>query len=385
MPGWKRYFEIGRQRVSSNDTSDNREGRPKTLQVNDFFRHQEEDLRKSARDAEKAAGRVQGFDDHRSAVVPWLRTTGIVDHLRSLKKDQIRAAIALPSQGEERIMDVILSQMDEILQEAHSWCFDGPDCMLTWPCRVVLDRFQSSQVELLGRTRGFDPHKLSSTLARSFRQWKQVVAYKNRVAMSGDYFFTRNSESEAVQRPEDVIELTAQQREAWETMWRLAAQKNGDECYSGQNGLKNAVLEVCMLLICHKTDAQRYRSPLVSFCAMLRIRHATLGWMAPGDLSSYLSGIIWAVHLLIFYDCARRDRNGQGETSRLVKQWCEEYLQQTAECPLGEILRWRLLLFTTSKEEVSARQATWDESEQVLTFGDTELRMDHLPQLLVQE
>ncbi|KAK0862322.1 hypothetical protein LTR87_016635 [Friedmanniomyces endolithicus] len=57
----------------------------------------------------------------------------------------------------------------------------------------------------------------------------------------------------------------------------------------------------------------------------------------------------------------------------------------TVETSLGEILRWRLLLFHISKESVGNHQATWDEKEQVLTYDDTELRMDEVPTLLASE
>ena len=34
---------------------------------------------------------------------------------------------------------------------------------------------------------------------------------------------------------------------------------------------------------------------------------------------------------------------------------------------------------------VSTHQATWDESEEVVKYKDTELQMDHIPTLLVSE
>jgi hypothetical protein len=55
------------------------------------------------------------------------------------------------------------------------------------------------------------------------------------------------------------------------------------------------------------------------------------------------------------------------------------------ETPIGEILRWRLLLFKISKESIGDYKASWDESEQVLTYEDTELYMDQIPTLLSSE
>ena len=95
--------------------------------------------------------------------------------------------------------------------------------------------------------------------------------------------------------------------------------------------------------------------------------------------------MIWVVQLLIFYDSARKEQQGRGQTLQLVKRFCGRYLQQTVETPMGEILRWRLLLFKISKENIGDHEASWDESEQVLTYEDTELHMDQIPTLLASE
>jgi hypothetical protein len=94
-----------------------------------------------------------------------------------------------------------------------------------------------------------------------------------------------------------------------------------------------------VLTISHNTGARRYRSPLLSFCAMLSIKLSSSSWMEPGNFNSHLSAIIWVVQLLVFYDGARRELLGEGQTLALVKQFCEANLQQTVNTPLGEILR----------------------------------------------
>ncbi|KAK0924951.1 hypothetical protein LTR29_018106 [Friedmanniomyces endolithicus] len=118
---------------------------------------------------------------------------------------------------------------------------------------------------------------------------------------------------------------------------------------------------------------------------MLSIKPSTQGWIGPGDFNSHLSGIIWVVQLLFFFDSARKEKDGGGETLAQVKQYCERYLQQTVETPMGEILRWRLLLFRVSKDTVGDHEAFWDESEQVLTYEDVEWHMDQIPTLLESE
>jgi hypothetical protein len=61
------------------------------------------------------------------------------------------------------------------------------------------------------------------------------------------------------------------------------------------------------------------------------------------------------------------------------------FLQQDTETPIGEILGWRLLLFTVSKEVVRSHQAYWDADEKVLTYRDVDLYIDHVPELLLSE
>ena len=58
---------------------------------------------------------MYGFDDHVSAVVPWLRETGIVDYVNSLKKDEIWIAITIPRPGEESNLCTIIDVMESLL------------------------------------------------------------------------------------------------------------------------------------------------------------------------------------------------------------------------------------------------------------------------------
>ncbi|KAJ9658216.1 hypothetical protein H2201_007889 [Coniosporium apollinis] len=326
-----RYFVV---EEGASELADSRSATTLAKEEEEFFRQQDEDLKQTERDAAEEANKVHGFGSHKSAVVPWLRRTGIAEHIQDLKKDEVRASIALPKDSDqEPELVAMLEGMEAILREAHSWCFDGPDCMLTWPRQVVLNRFQSSKVELLGKTRAFDPDKEASTLATYFGLWKQLLAYMYRVV----------------------------------------------------DPLKKALEALCIRLIYHNVGGKRYSSPLVSFCAMLSVKPSTSGWMRPGDYSSHLSGLIWVVQLLVFHHSAGQELKGLGDTLKSIKRICEKFLQQTAESPVGELLRWRLLLLKISKDDVGAHQARWDEDEQILTYDDTELRMDEVPKLMLLE
>ena len=213
------------------------------------------------------------------------------------------------------------------------------------------------------------------------------MSYFHRVVFPDDYYFSAENTEEQVERPEDVVEATDEQLAAWNRIWQVAQRQcqGEDREDEKRTELKAQLLEMWMLIIRHTTGARRYQSPLLSFCAMLSIKPSTKSWMKPGNFNSNLSAIIWVVQLLIFYDNARKEQQGRGETLALVKRCCGRYLQQTVETPMGEILRWRLLLFKISKESVGDNEASWDESEQVLTYDDTELHMDQIPALLMSE
>jgi hypothetical protein len=89
-----------------------------------FFLAREEDARKVVTDVATDADTVHGFEGHRSAIIPWLQQTGIVEHLRGLSKEEICAAITLPSgapAGEaarfdhDDVLPVVLEAMVSIL------------------------------------------------------------------------------------------------------------------------------------------------------------------------------------------------------------------------------------------------------------------------------
>ncbi|KAK0836563.1 hypothetical protein LTS02_018101, partial [Friedmanniomyces endolithicus] len=181
------------------------------------------------------------------------------------------------------------------------------------------------------------------------------------------------------------MQPTQKQLETWSDVHMLARLDVPGEDEANGGRLKNRLLDFWMLLVAHQTGSRRYQSPLLSFCAMLSIKPSTKSWLEPGKFNSNLSAIIWVVQLLLFYDSARKEKLGEGETLAHVKRYCERFLQQTVETPMGEILRWRLLLFRISKDSVGDHEAFWDETEQVLTYEDVELHMDQIPTLLESE
>ncbi len=369
-----RYFVVG---GGDDDCLDDRGGPAPCLgrEEERFFKQQAKDVQCAKEDGEAAANTVQGFGSHRSAVLPWLQRTGIKDCLEGLDKEQIQASLALPkSADDEPELFLILEAMDEILSEAHGWCFDGPECMLTWPRQLALSRFHTATV---GKARGFEPRKEPETVRTNCRYWKQFLAYYYRVVHGGGHFTTSSGDG-GRRTPADSVQLTDGQARAWAGVLRGVATRERGE-------LRDRLSVFCMAIICHEFGGSRYSSPLLGFCAMHSVRPFTKTWKEAGNYNSFLSGLIWVVQLVIFHASASLERAGHGDTLDLIKGYCERFLQPETETPMGEILGWRLLLFSVSKEAVGTHQAEWDPDEEILTYGDVDLPMDQVPRLLLSE
>ena len=192
---------------------------------------------------------MHGFSEHVSAVVPWLREIGIADHIHSLRKDEIRTAIAVPRPGDESELRTIIDAMESLLKDAHRLCFDGPECMLTYQCRVVLSRFQPSQVDLTGKTRPFDPYKGPKSLATYFGMALRFVSYFSRVVAPDEYHFSAMvAGDDDIQRPEDIIEATDEQLAVWRDIYRLAQRRRRSSTLEaddeGEKEMKDRLLEL---------------------------------------------------------------------------------------------------------------------------------------------
>ncbi|KUJ16108.1 uncharacterized protein LY89DRAFT_719745 [Mollisia scopiformis] len=66
----------------------------------DFFKLVDEDVAVAEADAKAEANIVHSFDSYRSTVILWLRRTGIEEHTRGLKKDEMHTSFAVPKNAE---------------------------------------------------------------------------------------------------------------------------------------------------------------------------------------------------------------------------------------------------------------------------------------------
>lgn len=211
--------------------------------------------------------------------------------------------------------------MQAVLKTAHSWCFDGPDCMLSRPSQYALSRFQGPAGDMTGKQRVFKPHKNPRSLKSYFAIAPRFLAYVCRITQEDHCHFDVEEDSHG---PEDVVEMTVGQQRAWQAVLDCAFQLHNeleygssseDEVENGESGsgrgdrpsqsLEDRLVNFWMLLVCHNTAARRYTSPLVSFCAMLSIQ---------------LSKMIWIVQLIILYHSAQQERRGEGQTLTSIRE-----------------------------------------------------------------
>ena len=142
-----------------------------------------------------------------------------------------------------------------------------------------------------GRSEGFQHHKNASTLAKYFRTWRQLLTYYYRVVYSEDGHFRRASPKQRV--PKDAIEYTQQQRQAMEAVVCALDEQEQQQDQQGDKGaLKQAIRQLCLALICQTVGSVPFKSPALSFCAMLS-RNKASQWQEPGNFNSHLSALTW--------------------------------------------------------------------------------------------
>ena len=148
--------------------------------------------------------------------------------------------------------------------------------------------------------------------------------------------------------------------------------------------LKHAIRRFCLTLICQTVGSVPFKSPVLSFCAMLS-RTKAGQWQEPSNFNSYLSALTWTAQLILFdYACFHK-QDDEDRIPALLSQICHQYFQQLAETPFGYILQWRLYLFKVSKREISKYQARWSLDGQTVVYRGLELQMCHVPQLVISE
>ena len=312
--------------------------------VRGLFDSLADDCKHVRSDLEREARVVDGFGDSRSARIPWLERTGFVHHLQGLDGREIQRSHNLAAgdsdNADERRLRRVLAAATSLLHNAYKLCKDtSPNRKLTQQRAVILSDFYPVSLGGVGgkgKVTAFRAFKNPPTIARYFRKAKQMLAYVYRVAYHDDGHFTRRepspgqAEEDVLPLPQGIIQLSPAQLRALADIDTLLppedeadkASPEGDSEPEADSPLCLAVQRLFFALICHRVGGAPFRSPVLSFCAMLSRSHLWMGegemaregegdlgvdngdvaaaaggsrsggWMGPGSYNGYLSALV---------------------------------------------------------------------------------------------
>ncbi|KAI3571202.1 hypothetical protein IWW34DRAFT_639685, partial [Fusarium oxysporum f. sp. albedinis] len=298
----------------------------------------------------------------------------------------------------------ILAAADGTLMDAYTSCSEtSPDGKMTRQRALRLSNFRGGEDNMSSaKASKFREFKNGKSLKSYFRIAKQLLVYYYRVVFRDDGHFTRESNDQVL--PGDVVEATSWQKKAMQGIINaLRRQDKTSRVRSGGGGdeerdveLKHAIRTFYISLICHTVGSRRFRSAVLSFCAMLSRRknptrqrdneqRMLCTWHKPGNFNSNLSSLIWVAQVILFDFVCFKKQDDEDGIPDLIDEICGRYFQQMAETPFGHILQWRLYLFAASSTNLTEHQARWSLDKETIDYRGVELHMDHVSQLVVSE
>jgi Lhr-like helicase len=357
----------------------------------ELFKQLEKDYKNVKCDLEEQATVVQDIGDSRSERVPWLHDlTGFPYHMTTLKDEEIWSSYKLPPKkeldaGSENAEDPnlvrILVAAEAVLRDAYRLCSDtSPDRKMTQQRANILNEFYAGAS---GKADGFRYFKNASTLVTYFTTIKQLLVYYYRVVYNEDGHFTRAKPDQVL--PRDVIQPTAPQIQAIDEIMEALAVEDKEEA---ELALKHAIRRLYLALICHTVGSVPFKSPVLSFCAMLsrKVRGKGRGlWEEPGNFNSHLSALTWTAQLVLFDYACFQEQDDEDQIPVFLAKICKKFFQQLAETPFGHILQWRLYLFKVGKVAIAKHQARWLLDGQTVEYRGVELQMSQISDLVVSE
>ncbi|KAH7346697.1 hypothetical protein BKA65DRAFT_526245 [Rhexocercosporidium sp. MPI-PUGE-AT-0058] len=278
-------------------------------------------------DLEGQATVVQDIGDSRSERVPWLHDVMGFPYHNKLNADSENA--------EDPNLVRILVAAEAVLRDAYRLCSDtSPDRKMTQQRANILNEFYAGAS---GKADGFRYFKNASTLVTYFTTMKQLLVYYCRVVYCESGYFTRVQPDQIL--PGDAMD---------EIIDALALEDEEE----AELALKHAIRRLYLALICHTVGSVPFKSPVLSFCAMLsrKVRGKGRGlWEEPGNFNSHLSALTWTAQL---------DDEDQIPT------------------PFGHILQWRLYLFKVGKVAIAKHQARWSLDGQTVEYRGDDLDLE---------
>ncbi|EXK78037.1 hypothetical protein FOQG_17267 [Fusarium oxysporum f. sp. raphani 54005] len=237
----------------------------------------------------------------------------------------------------------------------------------------------------------FRQFKNESSLRSYFRVAKQLIVYYYRVVFLDDGHFSRDDNKHDMQVPQDVIEATSWRQKAMQGI--IYALRRQDEASRGGGSsgggdregdnddaeLKCAIRAFYISLICHTVGSKPFRSPVLSFCAMLSRKKGLkrqgdaeqriqCTWQEPGNFNSNLSMLTWIAQIVLFDFVCFKKQDDEDGIPDMIDDICKRYFQQMTETPFGHILQWRLYLFVASRTELATYQARWSLDGETVDF-----------------
>lgn len=434
-------------------------GAPPSSPETQLFEVLRQDVKQAARDLDDKAAVVEDIGDERADREPWLVYTGFPAHLRGLSDGEIKSSFNLPKKvnillrGEPGMRSHAISGDDKVTapevggqeEEDLQRILETADRLFRSAYKLVADRSLNRKMThqraqrlsdfawgagKKGKDTAFRPFKNESTLTTYFRRMKELLVYFYRVVHREDGHFTRGAEEEDRCMPQDTMEPTGEQRRAMNEMldaareergqgeWEEGGSEDRDEDEGRGSRLACGIRRFYIALICHTTGSKQFRSPVISFCAMLsrttvrsmgdggKIKRRNIAkgtgnaeldeaarrqkgrgcWQEPGNYSSNLSALVWMAQLLIFEAaCFYKEDGDEDEILSAVETLCRDFMHQAGETAFGHILQWRLYLSTVAKSAISKNQARWSLEGQEIDYLGTKLRMEHVSELVVSE
>lgn len=414
----------------------------------ELFHTLQGDIRAADVELEEKGGAVQDFTASRAERIPWLGRTGFAGHLKDLRDEEVKSSYTLPpkrvldaySRGEPVADDLeredeldlvrILVAAEGVLRDAYELCSDiSPARKMTQMRANILNEFYDGPK---GKANGFLYFKNESTLTTYFRRMKELLAFYYRVVYRDDGHFTRQQPEQRL--PAEVIEASHMQKQAMNGIIDVLRRHKGDsesmargvDKATADLALQHAVRRLYMALICHVVGSIPFRSPVLSYCAMLSRKvykkgrrgqgrvaavmagggggaggttsshepdrqpgahpgHAQVSqgiWHEPSNYNSHLSALTWSAQLVLFdYACFDR-QDDENTIPDFLQTVVRKFFQQHRETPFGHILQWRLLLFAIGKTEVTRKQARWSLDHQTISYDGLALHMDQVSRLI---
>ncbi|KFY12187.1 hypothetical protein V491_06882 [Pseudogymnoascus sp. VKM F-3775] len=182
-----------------------------------------------------------------------------------------------------------------------------------------------------GKADGFRHFKNPSTLVTYFTTMKQLLVYYYRVVHSEGGHFTRAKPDQVL--PRDVIRPTKTQTQAMDEIMAALAVVDAEEA---ELALKHAIRRPYLALICDTVCSVPFKSPVLSFCAMLsrKVRGKCQGLcQKPGNFNSHLSALTWVNQLVIFDYACFHEQDDEDQILVFLARMCEKFFQQLAETP----------------------------------------------------